>query len=110
MMFREKIGLKDLEKMDAEYRDLLARVLTIQADCEIGGPHLYVKDILPAAPSKNDQLVGGRAAAGGHGRGHLAGLERAESRALSRRLSRAHPHVGGLLGVRLFDRPRGALS
>jgi len=62
-MFRDKIGLKDLEKMDAEYRELLARVLTIQADCEIGGPHLYVKDILPSAPSKTDQLVVARTAA-----------------------------------------------
>jgi ring-1,2-phenylacetyl-CoA epoxidase subunit PaaA len=62
-MFRDKIGLKDLEKMDAEYRDLLTRVLTIQADCEIGGPHLYVKDILPSAPSKTDQLVVARTAA-----------------------------------------------
>jgi ring-1,2-phenylacetyl-CoA epoxidase subunit PaaA len=62
-MFRDKITLKDLEKMDAEYRDLLARVLTIQADCEIGGPHLYVKDILPTAPSKTDQLLVARTAA-----------------------------------------------
>jgi ring-1,2-phenylacetyl-CoA epoxidase subunit PaaA len=62
-MFRDKIGLKDLEKMDVEYRDLLTRVLTIQADCEIGGPHLYVTDILPAAPSKTDQLVVARTAA-----------------------------------------------
>jgi hypothetical protein len=62
-MFREKIELKDLEKMDAEYRELLGRVVTIQADCEIGGPHLYVKDILPSAPSKVDQLMVARTAA-----------------------------------------------
>src|SRR5437660_1853166 len=62
-MFREKIELKDLEKMDAEYRELLGRVITIQADCEIGGPHLYVKDILPSAPSKTDQLMVARTAA-----------------------------------------------
>lgn len=62
-MFRDEVELKDIEKMDAEYRDLLARVVTIQADCEIGGPHLYVKDILPAAPSKVDQLVVARTAA-----------------------------------------------
>src|SRR5437016_13266027 len=64
-MFREKIELKDLEKMDAEYRELLGRVVTIQADCEIGGPHLYVKDILPSAPSKVDQLMVSRTAAEG---------------------------------------------
>jgi ring-1,2-phenylacetyl-CoA epoxidase subunit PaaA len=62
-MFREKIELTDLEKMDAEYRELLGRVVTIQADCEIGGPHLYAKDILLSAPSKVDQLVVARTAA-----------------------------------------------
>jgi ring-1,2-phenylacetyl-CoA epoxidase subunit PaaA len=62
-MFRDQIELKDLEKLDAEYRDLLARVVTIQADCEIGGPHLYVKDILPSAPTKADQLLVARTAA-----------------------------------------------
>ncbi len=41
-MFRDKVELKDFEKMDPEYQDLLMRVLTIQSDCEIGGPHLYV--------------------------------------------------------------------
>ena len=49
-MFEEKIDRQDLEKMPSEYKDLLERVLTIQADCEIGGPHLYVRSILPAAP------------------------------------------------------------
>jgi len=62
-VFRDKVELKDIEKMDAEYRDLLGRVVTIQADCEIGGPHLYVKDILPSAPSQVDQLVVARTAA-----------------------------------------------
>jgi ring-1,2-phenylacetyl-CoA epoxidase subunit PaaA len=62
-VFRDKIHLHDLEKMDPEYRELLARVLAIQADCEIGGPHLYVDDMLPAAPTKVDQLVVARTAA-----------------------------------------------
>jgi ring-1,2-phenylacetyl-CoA epoxidase subunit PaaA len=62
-MFEEKIERKDLEKMPSEYVDLLERVLTIQADCEIGGPHLYVKDILPSAPSKVNQLIVARTAA-----------------------------------------------
>jgi ring-1,2-phenylacetyl-CoA epoxidase subunit PaaA len=62
-MFRDKIELKDIDKMDAEYKDLLGRVLTIQADCEIGGPHLYVEDILPTAPTKVDQLIVARTAA-----------------------------------------------
>jgi ring-1,2-phenylacetyl-CoA epoxidase subunit PaaA len=62
-MFEEKIERNDLEKMPSEYVDLLGRVLTIQADCEIGGPHLYVKDILPSAPSKVNQLIVARTAA-----------------------------------------------
>ena len=45
-MFTDSLELKDMCQ-DAEYKDLLGRVLTIQGDCEIGGPHLYVKDILP---------------------------------------------------------------
>ena len=62
-MFRDEVQRKDLEKMEPEYRELLGRVLTIQADCEIGGPHLYVKDIFPTAPSKLDQLLVARTAA-----------------------------------------------
>lgn len=62
-MFQDKIDLIDLEKMDSEYRDLLGRVLAIQADCEIGGPHLYVEDMLPSAPSKADKLMVARTAA-----------------------------------------------
>ena len=62
-MFRDEVELKDIEKMDPEYRELLGRVATIQADCEIGGPHLYVKNILPSAPSKLEQLIVARTAA-----------------------------------------------
>lgn len=62
-MFKDKVELKDFEKMDPEYQDLLRRVLTIQADCEIGGPHLYVENILPTAPTKVDQLIVARTAA-----------------------------------------------
>ena len=62
-MFTEKVDLKDFEKQDPEYQDLLRRVLSIQADCEIGGPNLYVKDILPNAPTKLDQLIVARTAA-----------------------------------------------
>lgn len=62
-MFSDKVELRDFEKMDPEYQDLLQRVLTIQADCEIGGPNLYVEEMLPTAPSKVDQLVVARTAA-----------------------------------------------
>src|SRR5438094_9634277 len=62
-MFTEKVDLKDFEKQDPEYQDLLRRVLAIQADCEIGGPNLYVKHILSSAPTKLDQLIVARTAA-----------------------------------------------
>jgi len=62
-MFTDKVDLKDFDKQDPEYQDLLRRVLAIQADCEIGGPNLYVKDILPSAPTKLDQLIVARTAA-----------------------------------------------
>jgi ring-1,2-phenylacetyl-CoA epoxidase subunit PaaA len=62
-MFKDKVELKDFGKMDPEYQDLLRRVLAIQADCEIGGPHLYVENILPSAPTKVDQLIVARTAA-----------------------------------------------
>src|SRR5262245_43383937 len=62
-MFNDKVELKDFEKKNTEYKDLFGRVMAIQADCEIGGPNLYVKDILPNAPSKLDQLIVARTAA-----------------------------------------------
>jgi ring-1,2-phenylacetyl-CoA epoxidase subunit PaaA len=62
-MFRDKVEKEDVAKLDPEFRELLGRVLTIQADCEIGGPHLYVKDVLPSAPTKTEQLLVARTAA-----------------------------------------------
>jgi len=62
-MFEDKVDREELYKMPSEYKELLERVLTIQADCEIGGPHLYVKDILPSALSKVNQLIVARTAA-----------------------------------------------
>jgi ring-1,2-phenylacetyl-CoA epoxidase subunit PaaA len=57
------VELEDFDKQDPEYQELLRRIITIQADCEIGGPHLYVKDILPSAPSRQMQVVVARTAA-----------------------------------------------
>ena len=62
-MFADKIEARDFDKMDPEYKELLGHVLTIQADCEIGGPHLYLEKMLPAAPTKLDQLIVARTAA-----------------------------------------------
>ena len=61
--YDQNVELEDFDKQDPEYQDLLRRIITIQADCEIGGPHLYVKDILPNAPSKQMQVVVARTAA-----------------------------------------------
>ncbi len=53
-MFRDRINATKLTQMPPEYRDLLTRVLTIQADCEIGGPHVYGERWLLRAPSADD--------------------------------------------------------
>jgi ring-1,2-phenylacetyl-CoA epoxidase subunit PaaA len=42
--------------MPEEYRDLLIRLLTIQADCEIGGPHVYGERWLLNAPTADDMF------------------------------------------------------
>ena len=62
-MFTDKVDLKDFPKMEPEYQELLKRVLAIQADCEIGGPHMYVNDIMSGAPTKADQLMVAKTAA-----------------------------------------------
>lgn len=62
-MFEDKIDRDALDKMPDEYKELLSRVLTIQADCEIGGPHLYIENMLPSAPTKLNQLIVARTAA-----------------------------------------------
>jgi ring-1,2-phenylacetyl-CoA epoxidase subunit PaaA len=62
-VFSDRLEQADLASQDPEYLDLLRRVLAIQADCEIGGPHLYVDAMLPAAPTPIDQLVVARTAA-----------------------------------------------
>ncbi len=53
----------EFEKMPQEYRELLLRVLRIQADCEIGGPHLYVSRWVLTAPTADDQWRMSRIAA-----------------------------------------------
>src|SRR5947207_6809878 len=53
--FTDRVEPKDFTKMPDEYRDLLVRLLTIQADCEIGGPHIYVDHWTLRAPSVDDQ-------------------------------------------------------
>ena len=52
--FTDRIHAKDVAKMPEEYRDLLVRLLTIQADCEIGGPNVYGRDWFLSAPTADD--------------------------------------------------------
>lgn len=61
--FTDRIAPRDFEKMPPEYRDLLTRLLTIQADCEIGGPHIYVDHWTLRAPTVDDQWRVARIAA-----------------------------------------------
>ena len=61
--FTDRIEPRDFPKMPDEYRDLLVRLLTIQADCEIGGPHIYVNHWTLRAPTVDDQWRVARIAA-----------------------------------------------
>jgi len=51
VVFTDRITAADVPKMPAEYQDLLRRVLTIQADAEIGGPNVYTERWLLKAPN-----------------------------------------------------------
>ena len=62
-MFTDKIEAADFAKMPQEYKDLLIKVLTIQSDSELGGPHLYVERWILAAPTIEDQMMLAKTAA-----------------------------------------------
>ena len=61
--FTDRVEPKDFAKMPKEYQDLLVRLLAIQADCEIGGPHIYVDHWTLRAPTVDDQWRVARIAA-----------------------------------------------
>src|ERR1700752_403513 len=61
--FTDKIEAKDFAKMSQEYKDLFVKVMTIQADSELGGPHLYVEKWVLAAPTAEDQMMLAKTAA-----------------------------------------------
>src|SRR5581483_5111984 len=54
--FTDRVDSKDFQKMPEEYRDLVVRLLTIQADCEIGGPHVYGPQWFLDAPTADDMF------------------------------------------------------
>jgi ring-1,2-phenylacetyl-CoA epoxidase subunit PaaA len=53
-VFTDRIDNVDFPKMPEEYQDLVVRLLTIQADCEIGGPHVYGPQWFLNAPNAED--------------------------------------------------------
>ena len=56
-MFTDKIETpQEWHKMPQEYKDLFTKVMTIQSDSELGGPHLYVESWILAAPTAEDQM------------------------------------------------------
>jgi 1,2-phenylacetyl-CoA epoxidase catalytic subunit len=55
-IFNDRVTARDVSKMPEEYRDLLVRLLTIQADCEIGGPHVYGPRWFLNAPTADDMF------------------------------------------------------
>jgi len=62
-MFTDKLEAKDFAKMPKDYQDLFIKVMTIQADSELGGPHLYVEQWVLAAPTAEDQMMLAKTAA-----------------------------------------------
>jgi 1,2-phenylacetyl-CoA epoxidase catalytic subunit len=54
--FNDRVSAKELGSMPEEYRELLVRLLTIQADCEIGGPHVYGERWMLNAPRADDMF------------------------------------------------------
>ncbi|HEY3116284.1 MAG TPA: Phenylacetic acid catabolic protein [Chloroflexota bacterium] len=54
--FTDRVTVEELPKMPDEYRDLVIRLLTIQADCEIGGPHVYGQQWFLDAPTADDMF------------------------------------------------------
>jgi hypothetical protein len=51
-MFRDEVELKDIGKIARRVPGTLGAVVTIQADREIGGPHLYVRTYCLPLPAR----------------------------------------------------------
>ena len=57
-VFNDKLTTPaEWHKMPQEYKDLFVKVMTIQSDSELGGPHLYVEKWILAAPTAEDQMM-----------------------------------------------------
>ncbi len=53
--FTDRVKPDEFAKMPQDYQGLFTRLFTIQADCEIGGPHIYVDHWTLRAPTVDDQ-------------------------------------------------------
>jgi ring-1,2-phenylacetyl-CoA epoxidase subunit PaaA len=63
-VFNDKLQTPaEWNKMPQEYKDLFTKVMTIQSDSELGGPHLYVEKWILAAPTAEDQMMLAKTAA-----------------------------------------------
>jgi ring-1,2-phenylacetyl-CoA epoxidase subunit PaaA len=63
-VFNDKLTTPaEWNKMPQEYKDLFVKVMTIQSDSELGGPHLYVEKWILAAPTAEDQMMLAKTAA-----------------------------------------------
>ncbi len=63
-MFTDKIETpEEWHKMPDEYKELFKKVMVIQSDSELGGPHLYVEKWILAAPTAEDQMMLAKTAA-----------------------------------------------
>ena len=52
--FTDRVSASEVDKLPEEYRELIIRLLTIQADCEIGIPGVYGRPWILAAPTADD--------------------------------------------------------
>lgn len=63
MLFKPgEVNEQTFQEMPETYRKLLLRLFTIQADSEIGGPHIYAAKWLLGAPTADDQFTVARIA------------------------------------------------
>ena len=63
-VFTDKIATPaEFHKAPQEFKDLFLKVMTIQSDSELGGPHLYVEKWILAAPTAEDQMMLAKTAA-----------------------------------------------
>lgn len=99
-MFREKINVTEFRDTPPEYQELVTRLLTIQADCEIGSAHIYGARWLLQAPTADDMYQLSR----------MIGEEIDHFRRFNRLLKEISADGTGLLGKESSERYLDALK